>query len=93
VISPCSVFDFHSVAAAGFLIVESMPVSWFFVIVSHVEFFVSQPPVFFVTNSYYDFFWLSIVDKLLQVKVGLVLSHLFKGSSFPRLNCSITVVP
>jgi hypothetical protein len=72
VISPCSVFDFHSVATAGFLIVESMPVSWFFVIISHVEFFVSQPPVFFVTNSYYDFFWLPIVDELLQVKVGLV---------------------
>jgi hypothetical protein len=76
-IFPCSVFDFHSVAATGFLDLESTPVSWFFVIVSRLEFFSSQPPVFFVTDSYYDFFWLLIVDELLQVKVGFVLEPPF----------------
>jgi hypothetical protein len=73
VIFPCSVIDFHSIVAAAFLDLESTPVSWFFVIISRVEFFGSQPSVFFVTDSYYDFFWLPIVDELLQVKDGLVL--------------------
>jgi hypothetical protein len=73
VIFPCLVIDFHSIATAGFLDLESTPVSWFFVIISRAEFFGSQPPVFFVTDSYYDFFWLPIVDELLQVKDNLVL--------------------
>jgi hypothetical protein len=77
-IFPCSIFDFHSVAAAGFLSLESTLVSWFFIIVSRMEFFGSQHSVFFVTDSYYDFFfWLPIVDELLQVKVGLVLEQPF----------------
>jgi hypothetical protein len=75
-IFPCSIFDFHSVAVAGFLSLESTLVSWFFIIISRMEFFGSQHSVFFVTDSYYDFF-LVAVDELLQVKVGLILEQPF----------------